>query len=105
MTKTKNKKQPEKMMNVLIAPGVGMTKVKPANGKKFTLKELQKMVGGYIEMVPNATGEFCYVWNDSGLLLGLEFNPDANFHFFLKSGYYRDLGLVGNVAIVEKKYC
>jgi hypothetical protein len=26
--------------------------VKPANGKKFSLQELQKFVGGYIEYVP-----------------------------------------------------
>jgi Domain of unknown function (DUF3846) len=28
--------------------------VKPANGKKFSLEELQKLVGGYIEYVPRS---------------------------------------------------
>jgi hypothetical protein len=29
-----------------------VTKVTPATGKKFTLEEMQKFVGGYIEIVP-----------------------------------------------------
>lgn len=43
---------------VLPAAG-GIKEIAPANGKKFKLDELQKLVGGYLEMLcPVATGAY-----------------------------------------------
>lgn len=39
-------------MGLLIKPDGSITTVTPANGKKFTLDEMQKLVGGYIEHIP-----------------------------------------------------
>ena len=53
--------------------------VAPANGKKFTLKELQKFVGGYIELVPCADRvAYC---NEEGRLNGLPPNALASLAF------------------------
>lgn len=50
--------------------------IEPNNGTDFSLKELQDIVGGYIEIVrlPN----FLVVANEEGLLLELEPNTIAS---------------------------
>lgn len=50
--------------------------VKPTDGKKFTLKELQNFVGGLIQFVPLPSGA-TLVCNDEGKLEGLEPNKLA----------------------------
>jgi len=50
--------------------------IKPKNGSTFTLEELQKVVGGYIELVPTKIGNHMYV-NEEGKLQNLAFNPSA----------------------------
>lgn len=70
--------------------------VYPANGKKFELTELQKFVGGYIELVPGTAKRgkpqtFC---NEEGRLKGLPVNPRASFEF--------GTTLVGDVLQVVK---
>lgn len=53
-----------------------VTEVTPQDGKKFSLKELQGFVGGYIESVPHARPDaFC---NEEGLLNGLPYNRNAS---------------------------
>jgi hypothetical protein len=53
--------------------------VKPTDGKKFTLKELQKFVGGFIEHVPGSRPiAYC---NEEGRLTGLPPNAIASVHF------------------------
>ena len=50
----------------------------PANGREFTLKEVQAVVGGYIEAVsiPRSTRT---MWvNEEGLLKGLPLNEEAS---------------------------
>lgn len=49
--------------------------VKPT-GKKFSLDELQKFVGGYIDIIKLPSGRFLYI-NDEGKLLGLPINEKA----------------------------
>jgi len=71
------------------------SEVTPANGKHFSLEELQAMVGGYIEFVrvisdPNLT----LVCNEEGILMGLPFNPIAS----RKTGH----NIFGNVVIIAK---
>jgi hypothetical protein len=51
-------------------------KVTPANGKKFDYKELQPLVGGYIEgIIPGIKGCRQMYCNEDGLSLGLQPNP------------------------------
>ena len=67
--------------------------VKPADGKKFKLEELQKLVGGYIEAVPYANPvAYC---NEEGRLNNLLFNE-------LASGAFKQF-LVGDVIQVRKQ--
>lgn len=50
--------------------------VSPANGKKFTLEELQKFVGGWIEMVP-VSEKMVMVVNEEGTFHQLPYNKTA----------------------------
>ena len=50
--------------------------IKPKNGKTFTLEEMQKAVGGYIEILHLADGRIM-VLNEEGKLNGLETNITA----------------------------
>lgn len=66
--------------------------VTPANGKKFTLEELQGFVGGYIELLPlRGRRVLC---NEDGLVRGLRPNYLAS----IACG----MTLVGNVVELEK---
>ena len=74
--------------------------IKPENRKKFTLKELQDYVGGYIQVVPLIQPEwkdFVVLVNEEGMLLNLPLNPVSYpLNFFL--GHK----LFGNVLIIHK---
>lgn len=50
--------------------------VTPKNGTDFQLKELQKIVGGYIEIV-RLNGSAIMVVNEEDLLMGLPVNSKA----------------------------
>ena len=52
----------------------------PRNGKKFTLSELQALVGGYIEMVriPGDAGKRVLFVDEEGKLKGLKPNVRAS---------------------------
>lgn len=50
--------------------------VQPENGKSFTLGELQRMVGGYIEPVYLNDGDIMWV-NEEGRLQGLPLNREG----------------------------
>ena len=66
----------------------------PADGKRYTLAELQKMVGGYFQIV--ALEEKCIVLADEdGLSKKLPRNEFAS--------YLYGRHLVGNVAVVNRK--
>ena len=67
--------------------------VKPADGKKFTLEELQKFVGGYIEAVPYANPvAYC---NEEGRLNNLPLNRCASLRF--------KQNLVGDIIQVRRE--
>lgn len=74
--------------------------IKPENRKKFSLKELQNYVGGYIQVVPLIQPEwkdFVVLANEEGMLLDLPLNPLSYItNFFL--GHK----LFGNVLIIHK---
>lgn len=67
--------------------------VRPKNKKKFSLKELQEFVGGYIEKVPSTNGvtAFC---NEDGHSLKLPINLLASMRFRQT--------LVGNVIVCDE---
>jgi len=48
----------------------------PKNGKKFSLPEAQKLVGGYVEM--NSVGQYRVLMNEDGLMVGLPPNRKAS---------------------------
>ena len=82
-------------MNKLYKPDLTSEDIKPADGKKFTLKELQKMVGGYIEVYPIPSGKGYIICNENGINQGLPPNEYVKMLF--------GIDLVGNVALVDNE--
>lgn len=72
-------------------PDGKQTTITPGDGKKFSLEELQKAVGGYIEQVPRHRNVWC---NEDGLRMGLAPNADASSRF--------GVNLVGDVCEVSR---
>lgn len=69
--------------------------VVPSNGTDFQLKELQQMIGGYIEIVP--AGDYdIMVLDEEGKLKGLPFNNNATL-IFMNAGYCD--AIVGDVLV------
>lgn len=98
-----------------------VTEVHPANGINFTLPELQKFVGGHIELIRNfkrghiaitdahsekvvaqlEIGKNADMWiNEEGKLEGLDINPIAT----LLYTYGKDDAIVGNVLIAHTEF-
>lgn len=75
----------------------------PANGEKFELEQLQKIVGGYIEVVLltiNPDGKKVYmIVNEEGELNGLPLNPIATAMF--QECRKTDDVIVGDVLITS----
>jgi hypothetical protein len=69
--------------------------VVPANGTDFQLKELQEMVGGYIEIIPVSNGKIM-VLDDEGKLKGKPINDVATM-IFMRAGFYDTI--VGDVLV------
>lgn len=69
--------------------------VLPANGKSFMLEELQRFVGGYIELVPGCRRDKPAYCNEEGRLRGLPFNELAS-HVFRQE-------LVGDVIVCDSR--
>lgn len=79
----------------------GETKeVKPANGKTFSLKELQTFVGGYIERY--TVGGKVFNWNEEGLMMQLPKNDKATQILFKECGGNNNVQyIIGDVLICE----
>lgn len=71
-----------------------VTEVEPENGHHFSLQELHKMIGGYIEIVQLGEGRIAVV-DESGILKSRIYN------FLASSKTYR--ALYGNVLICKSK--
>lgn len=67
--------------------------VVPKKGMKFTLEEVQKMVGGYVERVQLPGGNVALA-NEEGIPLGLPYNEKAS----LEAG----INPVGDVLFVPR---
>ena len=63
-------------MGTLIKTDTSVVNVVPKNGKTFSLKELQELVGGNIELLVLPTGKEMYL-NEDGKSLGLPVNSKA----------------------------
>lgn len=63
-------------MGRIIYPDGRQETAKPANGKSFTLEEMQKIVGGIIQMIGLPSGEEM-VLHEEGKELRLPKNPAA----------------------------
>lgn len=60
-----------------VIPAVGEPyEVQPKNGKYFVLKEMQEIVGGYIEIIHLGNDKLMVV-NEEGKLEGLPWNDEA----------------------------
>lgn len=72
------------------------TDIEPEDGKFFGLEELQRYVGGYIEVHTLDDGRLIVI-NEDGLLMGLPQNPLATVaaHNLFTTGR----GVVGDVVI------
>lgn len=68
---------------------------KPANGTDFTLRELQQMVGGYIEIVASDL-ETLVIGDEEGRLKGKQYNPSISQQY----GVF----LVGDCVIIKREY-
>ena len=92
-------------MAKLIKTDGTITEVKPNNGKTFSLKELQKFVGGLVEIVPLPSGkEICV--NEEGKLIDLPKNEEATKiwreEYPIETyGFNNDELIVGDALLVE----
>ena len=85
---------------VIYHPGMPYQAAAPENGKFFTLKELQTIVGGYIECLSLKNG-MTMVVNEEGKLEGLPYNDLAT-DIAYNSGYM-DI-IVGIVLVCPNKF-
>jgi len=72
--------------SIIYLPGGIKNEVKPKNGKYFKLKELQTIVGGYIECV-YLKDDMTMVVNEDGKLNGLPYNDLAT-KIMYKNGFF-----------------
>jgi hypothetical protein len=92
--------------NAVIMSGTHLTSVYIIE-EETSLKELQLLVGGYIEV--HDINDAQLVLNEDGKLLGLPINTEAmeyvqkEFNLHIKTGGYKVDELVGNVVILKGK--
>ena len=85
-------------MATIIKSNDSTENIEPANGKVFTLEELQKAIGGYIKIISINSGEYngkFMIVDEEGLLNP---NPQLNIEASKIVGYR----IVGNVVIIDK---
>lgn len=84
-------------MAKLVTPDNEEIIVKPKNGKTFALEELQKFVGGFIELVPYRLGGKLMFVNEDGIALNLKMNKIAT------NLCYEGNRIVGNAIVCDEK--
>jgi hypothetical protein len=85
-------------MSIIIKVNSQTVNIEPLNGSVFSLDELQKAVGGYIQILSITTGEYAgklMVVDEEGLL---KLNPVVNKTASLIAGQR----IVGQVIIIDK---
>lgn len=89
---------------LIVPPGEEQRVVRPLNGRKFTLEEMQKHVGGFIQEV--ATAEPCtkmYV-DEDGKSKDLLLNDVATALLHSKMLPFVATEIVGNALVVKKVF-
>jgi hypothetical protein len=76
------------------------TEVVPSNGKKFTLTELQTLVGGYIQVLKSTEKQSSLVVDEEGLLRAKPVNLAAS---QLLHPMYLGQQLRGDVVVATRK--
>lgn len=71
--------------------------VVPSNGTDFQIKELQEMVGGYIEIVSAGKGKIMVI-DDEGKLKGKPINEAATM-IFMQAGFHD--AIVGDALVCD----
>jgi len=86
------------MATLLKSDGTKET-ITPANGKTFTLKEMQTLVGGFIQIIglPNGAN---LVMNEDGKIEELPYNLEATL-LGEKAGIATEDYIVGDVVLCE----
>jgi Domain of unknown function (DUF3846) len=77
----------------------GSRTISPLNGKHFTLEELNHIVGGHIEIVSLASGEFM-VLNEEGKIKQLPYNQQAT-DVFMQGGRWWFDPVCGDVLVCK----
>lgn len=72
----------------------------PKNGIAFSLKELQSIVGGYIELIDLYNGDLMVI-NEEGKLIGLDINAKATLIFSKSFPMAFDV-IVGDALVCNK---
>ena len=76
--------------------------VYPKNGKDFQLDELQKIIGGLIDIVRiDKSGEFMVI-NDEGKLNGMDWNMVATTYAKMANAIGRFDYIAGDVLVCDK---
>ncbi len=71
--------------------------VKPLNGKNFRLKEMQTIVGGYIQAL--YFHDFVMITNEDGKVIGLTYNEPAT--ELLAGSSYAGQFITGDVLVCQ----
>lgn len=89
------------MQNVKITPEGIIEDLKPA-GERFTLQELQTIVGGYIEVYQTNDKKKKIVVNEDGNYAKLKYNNFAS-DFFNQNTKFKNIKISGTVAVIDAK--
>jgi hypothetical protein len=73
--------------------------IEPANGRSFSLQELQTLVGGYIEVVPTLDGQHLMVVDEEGKLKGKAPNVPATLMYL----YCAHDRIVGDAVVLTRE--
>jgi len=85
-------------MALLIRADGWLTTFKPANGRRFTLEELQRLVGGVIEVARARGRRRWLILNEDGQRSMLKFNAKATRLYHHAGGRRTDV-IVGDVVL------
>lgn len=90
-------------MNTRIIKSDGIEiEILPENGKDFSLEEMQKIVGGYVEIIGCNDQNFVCILNEEGKIQELPLNEKAT--ALVNKIIAPDDFIVGDVLVAELKY-
>lgn len=87
------------MTAILLKSDNSKTTIKSV-GEKFTLEELQKYVGGFIEILPSNDPNFHLIVNEEGKMLSLPYNNNATVHYLYQAYDF----IVGDAILISSLY-